>query len=463
MQPNFRIQIVRAELGVLLRLAAPLILAQLSQMFMGVADVVMVSRVSAADMAGVTLGGNLYFPTQFLVAGIIMAVTPTIAQLHGAGRTGEMGEVVRQAFYVAVPAGALLVLLFNNIEPLYHWIGVDARAIPIAVAYLHALSWGVMPLLCFFAMRYLCEGNSWTQPAMILSLISLPTKVLLNYAFIYGHFGMPELGGQGCGYSSATIAWGQFIAMLFIVRNSRMRAAGVFDRFSRPDGVMIGRLIKLGVPIGLSNFLEMAVFSATTLLIGRIGVEAVAAHQIAMNVGGLTFMLPMGIGMAAAIRVGYNTGAGDLAAARRSGWLAIGVATVFAIVAALVVLTGRHWISALYTPDTAVASMAASLLVFVALFQLFDDTQVTALGSLRGYKDTRVPMFIALFAYWGVGFPVAVILGYGFLGFDAHGPQGFWTGLTAGLSVAAVGLVWRFKRLSVDHGRIAALAAQSHA
>lgn len=452
---------MRSELGVLLRLAAPLILAQLSQMFMGVADVVMVGRVSATDMAGVTLGGNLYFPTQFLVAGLLMALTPTIAQLHGAGRTCEMGEVVRQAFWIAVPAGVLLVVLFNNIEPVYHWIGIDARAIPVAVGYLHALSFGVMPLLCFFAMRYLCEGNSWTKPAMVLSMLSLPMKVLLNYGFIYGNLGLPELGGVGCGYSSATIAWLQFTAMVFIVRHSRMRQSSVFDRFSRPDGAAIGRLIRLGVPIGLANFLEMAVFSGVTLLIGRIGVEAVAAHQIAMNVGGLTFMIPMGIGMAAAIRVGFNTGAGDLEAARRSGWLAIGVATVFAVFAAIGVLLGRHWIPSLYTPDVAVAALAASLLVFVALFQLFDDTQVTALGSLRGYKDTKLPMYIALFAYWGVGFPVAVVLGYGAFGLEPMGPQGFWTGLTLGLAVAAVGLVWRFRWLSVNHERIGALAHQA--
>ncbi len=454
---------MRSELGVLLRLAAPLILAQLSQMFMGVADVVMVSRVSATDVAGVTLGGNLYFPTQFLVAGVIMAVTPTIAQLHGAGRIGEMGEVVRQAFFIAIPAGVLLVILFNNVEPLYHWIGVDARAIPVSVGYLHALSFGVMPLLCFFAMRYLCEGNSWTKPAMVLSLLSLPTKVLLNYGFIYGNFGLPELGGVGCGYSSATIAWGQFIAMVFIIRHSRMQKAGVFNRFSRPDFSAIGRLIRLGVPIGLSNFLEMAVFSAATLLIGRISVEAVAAHQIAMNIGGLTFMIPMGIGMAAAIRVGFNTGAGDLEAARRSGWLAIGVATAFAVVAAIAVLVGRHWIVSLYTPDVAVATMAATLLMYVALFQLFDDAQVTALGSLRGYKDTTKPMYIALFAYWGVGFPVAVVLGYGYFGFDEYGLPGFWMGLTAGLGVAAVGLVWRFWWLSINHARIHELTRQAHA
>jgi MATE family multidrug resistance protein len=452
---------VRSELGVLLRLAAPLILAQLSQMFMGVADVVMVSRVSATDMAGVTLGGNLYFPTQFLFAGVIMAVTPTIAQLHGAGRSGEMGEVVRQALWIALPAGVLLVVLFNNVEPAYHWIGVDARAIPVAVAYLHALSFGVMPLLCFFTMRYLCEGNSWTKPAMILSMLSLPMKVLLNYGFIYGNFGLPELGGAGCGYSSATIGWLQFTAMLFIIRHSRMRQAGVFNRFSWPDAVAIGRLIRLGVPIGLSNFLEMAVFSAVTLLIGRIGVEAVAAHQIAMNVGGLTFMIPMGIGMAAAIRVGFNTGAGDLEAARRSGWLAIRVAAVFAVAAAIVVLLGRHWIASLYTPDAAVAGIAASLLVFVALFQLFDDTQVTALGALRGYKDTKLPMYIALFAYWVAGFPVAVMLGYGAFGLEPMGPQGFWTGLTLGLAVAAAGLVWRFAKLSQDHARIGELARQA--
>ena len=453
---------MRGELGILLRLAAPMVLAQLSQMFMGVADAVMVGRVSPTDMAGVTLGGNLYFPTQFLVAGIVMAVTPTVAQLHGAGRVSEMGEVVRQALFISLLGGLVLVILFNNVEPIYHAIGVDARAIPIAVGYLHALSFGVMPLLCFFALRYLCEGNSWTKPAMMLALASLPTKILLNYAFIYGNFGMPKLGGMGCGYSSAIIAWSQFIAMVFIVRHSRMRASGLFDRFSWPDFSAIGRLIRLGVPIGLSNFLEMAMFSAVTLLIGRISVEAVAAHQISMNVGGLTFMLPMGIGMAAAIRVGFNVGAGDLAAARRSGWLAIGIAAIFAVLAAIVVLATRMWIPGLYTNDAAVSAMAVQMLVFVALFKLFDDTQVTALGSLRGYKDTKVPMYIALFAYWGIGFPVGVILGYGYLGFDAYGPNGFWMGLTTGLAVAAVGLLWRFRQFSLNPSHIGRPAGSLH-
>ena len=440
---------VRAELNVLLRLAAPMVLAQLSQMFMGVADAVMVGHVSATDMAGVTLGGNLYFPTQFLVAGIVMALTPTIAQLHGSGRTGEMGEVVRQALFVALGGGILLVVLFNNAAPLYHWVGVDPRAIPVATGYLHALSFGVIPLLCFFALRYLCEGNSWTKPAMVLALISLPTKILLNYLFIYGHFGLPKLGGVGCGYSSALIAWSQCLAMIVIVRSSRLRASGLFDRFSRPDWTVIGRLVRLGVPIGLANFLEMAMFSAVTLLIGRISVEAVAAHQIAMNVGGLAFMLPMGIGMAAAIRVGYNVGAGNLMAARRSGWLAIGVGGTFALFAAAVVLLSRQWIPGLYTPDEAVGSLATQLLVFVALFQLFDATQVAALGALRGYKDTKVPMYVALFAYWVAGFPIGVLLGYGYLGLPASGPFGFWSGLTAGLAVASFGLMWRFHRFSL--------------
>lgn len=448
----------RAELAALLRLAAPLMLAQLTQMGMGVADAVMAGHVSATDLAGVTLGGNAYWPVLMLVSGVIMALTPTIAQLHGAGRQDAVGEVVRQGLWLALAGGILMVIFLNTIWPLYHWLGVDARAIPVARAYQHALSWGVMASLGFFCLRYLCEGMSWTKPSMFIAFTALPAKIALNYVFINGLFGLPAMGGAGCGWSSAVVGWGQLTAMASIVAFSRLKSVGVFARFSAPDPGQLGRLIRLGVPIGLSTFLEMAVFSFTTLLIGRISVEAVAAHQIAMNVGGLTFMLPMGVGMAAAIRVGYNVGAGDLSAARRSGWLAIGVAAGFAIFAAALVLLARAWIAAQYTPDVAVQALAVQLMFYVAVFQLFDDTQTTAIGSLRGFKDTRTPMWVALFAYWGVGFPVAAVLGLGLAGFPELGLEGFWIGLTVGLGVASVALVTRYRGLSRDAERIRRLA-----
>ena len=449
---------IRHELRQLSRLALPMMFAQLSQMGMGVMDTIMAGRVSAADLAGVALGSNLFWPAMLFVVGTMMSLMPTVSQLHGSGRQRESGEVVRQAGWIALAGGSLLFLLVRNAEHLYRLVDVDPVAIPIAVAYLDALSWGVLPMLGFVAMRYLCDGNSWTLPAMVVALSGLVLKLPLNLVFIYGGFGVPAMGGVGCGYSSAIVVTGQCLTMACIVAVSRMRVCGVFARFSPPDGAAIRRLIKLGLPIGLSIFIEMSMFSFTTLLIGRLGVEAVAAHQIANSVAGLTFMVGLALGAAASVRIGYNVGAEDLRGARRSGATAIGVSVSFALLAALAIFFGRFWLAGLYTTDSAVFALAAELLLFVVAFQLFDDAQATCTGVLRGYKDTRTPMWTAAFAYWLAGFPVGVALGFGLFGLPELGLYGFWAGLTIGLAVAAVALVIRFRWLSAQPGRIRELA-----
>lgn len=450
---------VRAELGRLLRLAMPIILTQLSQMGMGVADTIMAGRYGAADLAGVALGGNVFWPTIMLLAGVIMAVVPAVSQLHGSGRHAGAGEVVRQAGWIALAGGALLIVLYRNAQALYEFIGVDPQAVPIATAYLDALSWGTLPLLGYFGLRYLCEGMSWTTPAMLVAGFGLLAKIPLNYLFIYGGGFVPAMGGEGCGWSSALVMWLEFIVLAAVIVRSRMRSTGLFARFSRPDFTQIWRLVKLGGPIGLTIFLEFSMFSMVTLLVGRLGVAAVAAHQIATSVGGLAFMIPMALGMAVAIRVGFNTGAGDLAAARRSGWLAIGVSLAFALVAAVFLLILRGPIASLYSNDPAVVAVAMQLMIFVAVYQFVDDTQVTALGALRGFKDTRTPMIIALVAYWTIGLPVGVVLGFGWLEIPGlTGVRGFWVGLSAGLSVAAVVLVSRFAWLSRQEAQVMRLA-----
>lgn len=450
---------IRAELVHLLRLALPIVLTQLSQMGMGVADTIMAGRYGAADLAGVALGGNFFWPTVMLLAGVVMAVVPAVSQLHGGGRAAEGGEVVRQAAWVALTGGVVLIVAYRNAEGFYHLLGVDPEAIPIAVGYLDALSWGTLPLLAYFLLRYLCEGMSWTLPAMAVAFVGLLAKVPLNYLFIYGGLGVPAMGGVGCGWASALVMWLEVIVLTVVVARSRMRVTGVFSRFSRPDGARIVKLVKLGLPIGLTTFLEFSMFSMVTLLIGRLGVNAVAAHQIAFNVGGLMFMVPMAIGMAVAIRVGYNVGAGDLPGARRSGWVAIGVALAIAAVVAVVLYTGRGFITGLYSNDATVLTLAMQLMVFVAVYQFVDNTQVTALGALRGFKDTRTPMVIALVAYWTVGLPVGMAFGFGWVtvpGFS--GVRGFWVGLSAGLCVAAVVLTARFAWLSRQEHRIRQLA-----
>lgn len=448
------------ELRQLLKLAAPIILAQLSQMGLGVADTIMAGRVSAQDLAGVALGGNLYFPLFMLVSGVVMSINPTVSQLSGAGRVSETGEVARQALWIALFGGLLVIACLQNAAPVYAALDVDPLAIPIAAAYLNAVSFGVLPVLGYFAMRYLCEGLSWTKPAMFIAFGSLLLKVPLNYWFIYGGLGVPAMGGVGCGWATALVCVYQCAAMALVVSMQRLRVAGFYEKFSAPNWQTIRRLIVLGVPIGAIAFMEIALFSGTTLMIGRLGVDVVAAHQIAMNVGGLAFMVPLALGIAASIRVGTHTGAGDIPAARRAGRVAILSSLAFALVMALTILLGRHWMAALYTTDSGVMLLAAQIMLWAAAFQLVDASQSTAIGALRGYKDTRTPMVLALIAYWLVGFPIAVIFGLGLLGAPTMGVHGFWMGLSLGLAVACAALISRFGWLSKRRGAIEQLSAR---
>ena len=452
---------ITAELGTLGRLAAPMILAQVTQMGMGVADTIMAGQVSAVDLAGVALGGNLYWPFILLLSGMIMSLTPAVSQLHGAGRQAEAGEVARQAMWIAGAGGLLLVLFLNNVEPVYRLLEVDERAIPVAVGYLQALSFGVLPVLGYFSLRYLCEGMAWTVPAMWIAAGALALKIPLNYVFIYGAFGIEGMGGIGCGWASAIVLNGQFLVMAAVVGRSRIRVTGVFARFSKPDSAEIVRLVKLGLPIGITHFMEISLFSVVTLLIGRLGAESVAAHMIASNVGGMTFMVPLALGMAVSIRVGFNVGAGDLAAARLSGWVAVWLSLAYALVAAIVVYLLRHQIAGLYSSELVVVTLAADLLIFVALYQFFDDAQVTTMGALRGFKDTRATMWVAMLSYWVVGLPVGMAIGFGWIEVSGYeGVRGFWIGLIAGLGVAAVVLSIRFRWLSRRPDRVALFATR---
>jgi len=236
--------------------------------------------------------------------------------------------------------------------------------------------------------------------------------------------------------------------MLCVVsRRSMRRRTGLFARFSWPDPDRLARLTRLGVPIGLTAFFEIAAFAAITLLVARLGATSVAAQQIAFSINGVVFMIPMGIGMAASIRVGHELGAHRYAAARLAAMVALGASLGYALIAALVLILGRDLLAGLFTNDVEVAALGAQLILFVALYQLVDDAQVTAIGGLRGYKDTRMPMLLALTGYWLLALPLGAALGLGWFG-PALGVHGFWIGLASGLTLVASTVVWRLHRLS---------------
>jgi MATE family multidrug resistance protein len=277
--------------------------------------------------------------------------------------------------------------------------------------------------------------------------------------FVYGGFGIEGMGGVGCGWGTAVVMWYELFVMVLVVQFSRIRRVGLFSRFSMPDGREILRLVRLGLPISATLFFEMAAFSGVTLLIGRLGAESVAAHQIAIQLGGITFMVPLAIGMAATIRVGFNVGARNYPRARLSAAVALLVSLGFALVAAVLVLLFRQQVAALFTNDIEVVALAAQLMIFVAVYQIFDDAQVAAIGSLRGYKDTRVPMVVTLVSYWGIALPLGASLGFGLLTVPL-GVHGFWLGLTLGLGLVAAILGGRLLWLSRRSERITALAVR---
>lgn len=419
-------------------LTAPLVVTQISQMGMTVVDVVITGRYSYVDQAGVGLGTSMFWPIMLLLTGTLMAVTPTVAQLNGARRIAETGFVVRQAMWLALFLAIVIVVALNNVEPLYQFIGVDEVAIPISVSYLRAVSFGVPALLCYFVLKNLCEGMGMTVPSMIILISALTIKIPLTYALVFGIGEFDGLGGVGCGIATAIIMWFQLLCIVIAISITRIRHSGVFTRFDRPKFSVIGKLTKLGFPIGLTIFVEVAFFSFAGLMIGKLGAQATASHQIAMSIGGLGFMIPLALGMASTIRVGTNVGAARFHVVRRTVTVATVVGFFIAVVVALILLTCRHQIVTLYSEDSVVLALAAKLLLLCALFQIFDASQVVSVGALRGFKDTTVPMILATISYWGLGMPAGFILAFGIGEFDGLGAIGFWYGLVFGLFVSAI-------------------------
>ena len=443
----------------LFRLAMPLMGAQLAQMGMGVTDAVMAGRYSSVHLAGVALGGSVLWPVMLLVMGLIQAVMPTVSQLNGARRYSEIGEVIRQGLWIALAGGLTVSLILNNVAPVYSWMEVDAAAAAVSIPYLKMASFGVPALMCFFCLRFLADSMGFTRPALLIALCALMLKVPLNYVLIYGKFGLPEMGGVGCGVAQAIIMWFQLCLILLVVTRKRFHLTGWMSRFSLPDPLRIKALLTIGIPIGATIFAEMGLFSLTTLLLGRFGAEVVAAHNIAMNLNGLVFMPPLALGMAATIRIGYRVGAGEIAEARTTAGIAVGATAMLALAGSLMIYFFRAHLVTAYTSEAAVADLAVILLLFVVVFLLFDALQSTAVGALRGYKDTKRPMWIALFSYWVIGLPTGCILGFGWIG-EPMGVYGFWLGLASGVGTAATLLSVRLWRVSADTELIRNLSYQ---
>lgn len=448
-----------SELKSVLHLGWPMVLTQLFIMATGFLDTAMAGHYSSVDLAGVSLGGSILWPVFLLLTGMTMALTPITSQLRGANKLGEVGHQLRQGLWICLFTSTALVAVMLNAAPIYAWAGVDADAGVIAAEYLNAVAWGTPPVVFYVALRHVSEGLGHTRPPMVIAASILPLNACLNYAFIYGKFGFPELGGVGCGWSTAIVFWVELGLMLIVIRLPYFKQTGLFKTFEWPVAKTVASIMKIGTPIGLSVFLEMAVFSVIAILVARIGVNEVAANTIAGNLNWLTFVIPMSLGSAASIRVGFHVGARNLRAARTTSASVYKFSIGYALVVSALLITFRYTLIGIYTTDPAVIDIAATLLIFIAVYQLVDDSQAVTIGALRGYKDTQVPMYISLVGYWFIALPLGHLLSQEIIAPGlAPGVYGYWTGLTLGLSIVAVCVGLRLWHFSGDDEKILRVA-----
>lgn len=444
MPAESRLQRTSTEVCSLLKLAIPIIIAQLAHTAMGFVDTVMAGRVSPRDLAAVALGNSIWVPVFLLMTGILLATTPKVAQRFGAGEQADIGPLVRQALWLALAVGGCAAALLWNAEIILTLMNVDPALIEPSMGYLRAVACGFPAVALYHVLRCFSDGLGHTRPSMVLGLCGLALNIPLNYIFIYGKLGLPAMGGVGCGWATALVMGFMLLSMLWWVRWApAYQSSQVFSRFDWPNWALLKRLLSVGMPIGIAVFAESSIFAVIALLIGGLGATVVAGHQIALNFSAMVFMIPYSLGMAATVRVGQALGRGEPRAARFAAGVSVATALVYACLSASLVLLFREQIAQIYSPDPAVILVATTLLVYSALFQFSDAVQVTAVGALRGYQDTRVTMLLTLFAYWGIGLPVGYALGLSnWLG-EPSGPSGLWQGLVVGLTCAAAMLAVR--------------------
>jgi multidrug resistance protein, MATE family len=425
----------KAEVSVLLKIGLPVILAQLLQMSMSFVDTVMAGRLSPEDLAAVAVGSSMLMPFVVLCLGCMMAVTPIVAQNVGGREFSKIGKNARQVLWLSLILAIPSFFILRNLDGAFVLIGVTDEIIPIASGYLKAISWGIIPAYAYGALRYFNEGLSVTRPAMFVALIGTLVNIPANYVLMFGKLGFPQLGAVGTGYASAIVFTVMFFGMfLFTFNYKAYNRFGIFSRFRLPEKKYLGELLRVGVPIGISSSMEVTMFAAVSLLVSTISTLAIAGHQIAINFAAMMFMIPFGLSVAISARVGNSIGKKRPDEARFRGYVGVVVSCIImACTAALMFLFPRT-IASIYTDDTDVIEMAVQLIFMAAIFQLSDGLQVSGFGALRGLKDTKIPMYVNLIAYWIIGIPFAYYMGF----IAGFGAPGLWMGLIAGLTIAGI-------------------------
>jgi len=425
----------------LLHLTWPMLVAQLAVMANGVIDTVMAGRLSAVDLAAVGIGASIYITIFVTVTGVLLALPPTVAQLHGAGRYEAIGEEVRQSAWLALFLAVVAVVLLRHPGPLLEFSRLTPEVETKVRAYLYALSWSAAPAMLFRVFSGFTIGIGLPRAIMAFNLIAVALKLPMNWIFMFGtleRFGGPQaMGGPGCAVATALISgFSCILAWGWCARAADFRPYRVFADFSPPRLRAIADLLKLGLPIGATFFVDVTAFTFMALFIARLGAVNSAAHQIAANLAALAFMLPLALGNAAGVLAGHALGGGDARRARRISLTGIVAGGSAGVLLSSALWLGAGTIAGLYSSDDAVRQLATTLIRYVAVYHLFDSLQAVSVNVLRGYKKSAVPMAIYAVALWGVGLGGGYVLGLTDWVAQAEGVRGFWVAAMVSLALA---------------------------
>ncbi|MEK7657035.1 MAG: MATE family efflux transporter [Elusimicrobiota bacterium] len=438
------IQSLREEVRSVLVLAAPLALMQLGLVLYGTVDTLFVGRLGAQAIAAVGLASSTYFLLAIFGIGMTVGADALISRAFGAGRPEVCAALLIHSAALALCVAAPIFLLLDLAGPIFQLVGVQAEVAHAALSYIRVLRFGIFPTLLFTSCRQYLQAMDITRPQLLAVLTGNLVNAGLCWALIFGRLGAPALGIQGGAYATLAASLWMFVVAA-LASLERMRA--ISFRFRGFRARLFADLLSLGIPAGAQMLVEVSAFSLMTMFCGRLGAVPLASHQVTINLVSLTFMVPLGISFAAAVRVGQGMGRGDPGAAVRSGYAALGIAVAFMSMTSLLFLSAGRTIVGCFTQDPEVLALGTRLLLVGALFQICDGMQVTLTGSLRGLREARIPMVANFFGHWLIGFPLGL-----FLAFKAGlGALGLWIGLCTGLVLVAFSLlfVWRKKTLGL--------------
>lgn len=436
---------LRYQLKTTVKLAVPVIIGQLGHMMMGVVDSLMVASLGVIPLAASSLANSIFFLILVVGIGFSYAITPYVAMAYGKKEYSECGVVLRQGLLAGLGIAIVLTLVTFGVTGIIPGLKQSKEVLTETIPYMKTLGWSIIPVLIFQVYRQFSEGLFHMKPAMIIIISANILNALFNWIFIFGHWGFPAMGLRGAGYSTFGTRTAMAVMLAAYVLSSRkFKSFAPGLHYKKIDWQMMGKLVKLGLASAFQNFFEIGAFAGAAVLIGWFGPKELAAHQIALNMAAITFMFGLGISASASVRVGNAVGRRDFGYARRAGFISIFLSASVMGSFGIVFILLRKLLPQLYVTDVSVINIASSLLIIAALFQISDGIQVVSLGILRGMADTRFPTIITFVAYWVIGLPCGYLLGF-VMNYKA---QGVWVGLLLGLTVSALLLTVRFRKLT---------------